>query len=150
MTHSQWAHVDDDLLAAVKDATSGPPVSDRALAAARASFAWRTVDQDLELLSLIDSTQTAAIGVRGAGDLRLLDFHSDQLSLELEVSRGFVIGQLVPMQAGHITLSTADGTFAEVDADHTGSFRLPRPPSGPVRMVCRTETAQLATEWTRL
>ena len=61
-----------------------------------------------------------------------------------------MIGQLVPMQAGHITLSTADGPFAEVDADQTGSFRLPRPPSGPVRMVCRTETAQLATEWTRL
>ena len=153
MSQPQWARTDKDLLAALRGAVAAPAAPSRLVDAAKASFAWRSVDEELELLSLVgDSAVTGAIGVRGeaGAELRLLDFHSDQLSLEVEISRGFVIGQLIPMQSGHITLSTADGTFAEADADDTGSFRLPRPESGPVRMVCRTATEQLATEWTRL
>jgi hypothetical protein len=154
MSQPQWARTDDDLLAALRGAlTAEPAVSDRVSLAAKASFAWRSVDQDLELLLLVeDSAQQRTAGVRSASgsDLRLLEFHSTELNLELEVSPGFVMGQLIPMQSGHITLSTAEGTFAETDADGTGSFRLPRPVSGPVRMVCQTDSAQLATEWTRL
>ena len=119
--------------------------------AARASLAWRTIDDDLALLSLVsDSSHESTAGVRGGSDLRLLDFSSPELSLEVEVSRGFVMGQLIPMQPAHVTLTTADGTFSEADADETGTFRLPRPAAGVVRLVCRTSNTQLATEWTSL
>ncbi|MET3805392.1 hypothetical protein ABIB25_002393 [Nakamurella sp. UYEF19] len=153
MSQPRWVPTDDALLASLGDATNAPPVSDRLVEAAKASFAWRTVDRDLELMSLVgDSALAGAAGVRGgaAGELRVLDFHSTVMSLELEVNDGFVMGQLIPMQTGHIELSTPDGLFAETDTDHTGCFRLRRPESGPVRMVCRTDSAELATEWTRL
>lgn len=153
MSQPHWVPTDDELLVALGEATKSPPVSERLREAARASFAWRTFDRDLELMSLVgDSAVTGAVGVRGGatGELRVLDFHSSAMNLEVEVNGGFVMGQLIPMQTGHIELSTADGLFDETDADHTGSFRLRRPESGPVRLVCRTVTAELATEWTRL
>ena len=152
MSQPQWARTDDELLAALRDALNGAPVfSPQTAAAAKASFAWRTVDEDLELLSLVtDSAVESTAGVRGSSDLRLLDFSSVDLSLEVEVSRGFVMGQLIPMQPAHVMLSTVDGTYAETDADATGTFRLPRPAGGTIRLLCRTAGAQLVTEWTSL
>lgn len=153
MSKPQWALSDAELLEAIRDAVNGGAVPQRLADSAKATFTWRSIDEDLEVMSLVgDSAVAGPVGVRGSGtgDLRLLDFHSDRLGLEVEVSNGFVIGQLIPMQAGHIRLSTAEGTFAETAADETGSFRLPRPDSGPVRLVCVTDSGELATEWTRL
>ena len=152
MSQPLWAQSDDELLAAVKAALAAPPPPQHLAEAAKASYAWRSVDSELELMLLVgDSAERPASGVRGpGGGLRLLDFRSDSLNLEVEVGDGFVMGQIIPMQAARLTLTTPDGVFAETSVDETGSFRLPRPPVGPVRLVCRTASGELATEWTRV
>ena len=152
MSQPQWARTDEDLLAAVQEALSAPPAPEYLVTAAKASFGWQSLDQELELMLLVnDSDANAPVGVRGVdGGLRLLDFQSGSLGVEVEVSSGFLMGQLIPMQPGRLSLQTPGGTFAETAADETGSFRLPRPAAGPVRLLCRTGSADLATEWTRL
>src|SRR5438067_5351282 len=66
-------------------ATKLDPVPTTAIAAARASFTWRTVDAELALLTYDSATEdAAAVGVRGDG-ARLLAFEADGITLDVEV-----------------------------------------------------------------
>ncbi|WP_100498888.1 hypothetical protein [Geodermatophilus chilensis] len=145
---------DDPLLAELaeaQDAARAVPESMRV--AARAAFAWRTVDEELELLVLAHDSALAA-GPAGVRDVpsdgpRALTFQGAALSVEIEVGAD-VMGQLVPPQPGRVTLSGTREVLAETAADALGCFRLPRPEGGPVRLVCRTDDAAVTTGWIRL
>ncbi|SDL89316.1 hypothetical protein SAMN05660642_01160 [Geodermatophilus siccatus] len=145
---------DDPLLAELAEARSAArAVPESMRVAARAAFAWRSVEEGLELLVL---AHDSALGT-DAGDVRAappdgpreLAFRGAALSVELEVDAD-VRGRLVPPGPGRVTLAGPLAVLAEAEADALGCFRLPRPGCGQVRLVCRTEDAAVTTGWVRL
>lgn len=145
-----WPNDDDALSAELAEAlgTAGA-VPERMLAAAQAAFTWRRVDEELDLLVLAhDSLVEGGPAVRDAAvdGPRTLAFHGAELAVEIDLGSD-VMGQLVPPQRARVSLTTAEGTLAEADADELGCFRLPLPERGPVRLVCRSDAGTAATEW---
>ena len=142
---------DDALLEELRDALAQPPsVPDAVLDAAKAAFEFRTIDEELELLSLsYDSSTDQSVAVRGpAVDTpRMLVFDGEHLTIELELGEDVVMGQVVPPHADRIVLEGADGRRLETDADEAGFFLLRRPPRGPVRLHWHGQGARVVTQW---
>lgn len=143
---------DDELLRELRAALQEPPVDESIIQAAQAALAWRTVDADLEFLSLAaDSRLANGALVRGGLEApRALAFHGDRLSVEIEIDKAGIVGQLTPPQPGQITLVTTDGPQAITRADDVGCFTFPLPASGPVRLDCRLGDDRFVTEWATL
>jgi hypothetical protein len=127
-------------------------VPDDVVGAAKASFAWRSVDDELAALVYDSADDTPAlVGVRG-GSARQLTFEAGELTIELEVggaTRG-VVGQLSPAQAASIEFRH-DGGSAFVDTDALGRFGIERVPDGPVSLrLLPAGGGRVATDWVRL
>ena len=144
---------DDELLAELSAALREEPVDDSVIRAAEAAFAWRTIDADLELLSLDTSAWLSEAPVRGGASLapRTLVFRGERrgerLSVEVEIDDAGIYGQLIPPQPGQDTLVTAAGPQATTLADEVGCFAFPAGTSGPLRLECRLDTDRFVTEW---
>lgn len=153
MTPAGWADDDDDLVAEVKEALkgSGQEVPSRMLEAARAAFAWRTVDAELERLQLSsDSFRDDLTLVRGSAgpQPRLLVFEGNGIGVQVEVSSKTVIGQLYPTRSGLISVICASGEISGARTDEMGCFIDNRPKSsGPMRLRCDTEETSFLTDW---
>ncbi len=80
-------------------------------------------------------------------DARVLIFTTSPLSLELEVTAGHIVGQIVPPGPGEILVETSDGATFQVEADDIGFFELSGAPRGSVRLRCDTRTGRLITDW---
>ncbi len=79
---------DDELLHELRAALQESPVDESVIRAAQAAFTWRTVDDDLELLSLdagFGLTADALVRGSGPGGPRTLAFHGERLSVEIEI-----------------------------------------------------------------
>jgi hypothetical protein len=141
---------DDELLQELRAALQEEPVAESVIRAAQAAFTWRTVDAELELLSL-DASDALAAGalVRGdePGAQRTFAFHGERLSVEIEIDVAGIVGQLTPAQPGQVMLVTAEGPQATAQADEMGCFTFPPPTPGPLRLDCRVGTDHFATEW---
>lgn len=126
-------------------------VPKRVVAAARASFAWRTVDDELAALVYDSADEAVAlVGVRG-GSARQLTFSSTDVTIELEVGAGSkgVVGQLMPAQAAALELRHQDGSVFLL-ADELGRFDIDRVPDGPVSLRCEPVSGgRIATDWVR-
>lgn len=127
------------------------PVPSAVLAAAKASFTWRTVDDELAELTYDSTMLPALAGVRsnGNGDARQLSFEAPGLVVEMELSEGRrLVGQVVPPQPASIELRHPGGAIA-VEADHLGRFAVADVPAGPVSLRCqgRTGSAAITTDW---
>jgi len=119
--------------------------------AAQAAFTWRTVDADLEILSLeaeLTASDTALVRDAGQGAPRVFTFHGERLSVEIEIDDAGIVGQLTPPGPARVTLVTPDGPQAAADADEVGFFSLPAPLSGPIRLDCQRGGERFLTEWT--
>jgi len=141
---------DDELLRELRAALQEPPVDEKYIRAAQAAFTWRTVDADLEILSLeagLEVSETAQVRGTGPGAPRLFAFHGERLSVEIEVDEDGIVGQLTPPGPARVTLVTTDGPQADADADEVGCFTLPAPPPGPIRLDCQRGTERFLTEW---
>ncbi len=141
---------DDELLHELRAALQESPVDESVIRAAQAAFTWRTVDDDLELLSLdagFGLTADALVRDGGAGGPRTLAFHGERLSVEIEIDDAGILGQLTPPRPGQVTLVTADGPQATTQADDIGCFTFPPPPAGPLRLDCRLGDGHFVTEW---
>lgn len=151
MIASHWT--DEDLLRELGTALREEEQVDAGfIRAARMAFAWRNVDAELETLGLDIGCELAGLGqVRGAGrsSPRLLSFHGEQVSVEMEVDEAGLVGQLTPPGPGRVTLITADGPQATVVTDEVGGFSLP-PASGPIRLDCECGAGRFITEWATL
>jgi hypothetical protein len=142
---------DDDVLA---DELAGvlrsrDPMPASVANAARGAFAWRTLDEDLAVLSL-DSLLEATAGVRGAGD-RQLTFEGRGLSLEVDVVEGGrrVVGQVVPPQHGEVELE-GPHTRSSAETDAHGQFAL-SVWNGPARLRFRPASGPaVVTDWVTL
>src|SRR3954467_6554759 len=150
MTTAPW---DDDggllgeLRAAVQQAGTPTPGM---TAAAEAAFSWRTVDAELAVLSEEAAAAESAL-VRGASTApRILEFHTAQLSVELEATESGLVGQILPPTPGLVTLVGPGGELGRADADELGCFTLDHPSGDLVRVRCDTPSGALVTEWFRL
>lgn len=143
MSLPRWT--DDEMLQELRAALEETPVDDSVISAAQAVFSWRTVDADLELLSL-ESALTAGAQVRGGGQ-GMLSFHGERLSVEIEIDEAGITGLLTPPQPAQVTLVTVDGAQATTRADEVGCFTFPPPGPGPLRIECRLDADRFITEW---
>jgi hypothetical protein len=145
---------DNELLGELSAALrSAGPITDHDLASAKAAFTWRTVDEDLALAALVydSSIQDRPLIRSGVGpDGRTLIFEGDTVSVEVDATGEILTGRVVPPRRADISLMAAGGTVGETTTDDMGCFTLTAPPSGPVRLFCRTATMRLVTDWVRL
>ncbi len=132
-------------------------ISDAAVArmrqAAKSAYTWRTIDQDLERLTMhSDSDLAAATQVRGAGaqPYRIVEFHGENLDLEMEIGEQALVGQVYPAQQGEVTLQTAGGTSMATSVDEVGCFTFARPVAGPFRLRCDIGATRVVTDWISL
>jgi hypothetical protein len=150
MAPMQWDRSDDDLMGELKEAleevrTVPPDVVE----AAKAAFTWRTVDEELEVLTLTyDSAMAGSALVRGAGfPERMLVFESDDLTMEVEVNDDVLMGQVVPALPGRVILENPQGSVQETEADDGGFFLFRRPGVSPVRFKWIGGDTRVVTEW---
>jgi hypothetical protein len=136
----------EELARALEQVTAVPP--NRRLAA-RGSYTWRTVDEELLALTH-DSLDLADAAVRGDVAVRTLGFESDGFSLQIEFEGDQVFGQVLPTDAAGpvdsvVVESVEDGTSTrEVDA--SGVFSVVAP-LGPVRFGVKVDGALRRTPW---
>lgn len=141
---------DEELLAVVgatMDATD--PVPDRAIAAARAAWVWRTVDAELAELTF-DSAVAEPTGVRSASGTRTVTFASEQLEIEVVVLAHVgrqLVGQLVPAQTAEVELRLPDGTSRTATAGTAGDFVFDDVPAGPAQLSVAASVSQVVTDW---
>jgi hypothetical protein len=148
MNSPRWN--DDELLQELAAALQELPPAESAVRAAQAAFTWRTVDADLELLSLEAGSGVAAgtlVRGNGSGSPHTLVFHGERLSVEVEIDEAGIVGQLTPPQPGVVTLVTAAGPQATAQADEVGCFTFPPPAPGPLRLDCRLGADHFITDW---
>ena len=141
---------DDGLMAelarAMEQVTAVPP--NRRLAA-RGSYTWRTVDEELLALTH-DSLDLADAAVRGDVAVRTLGFESDGFSLQIEFEGDQVFGQVLPVDASDtvdsvVVESVEEGTSTR-QVDASGVFSVVAP-LGPVRFGVRVDGALRRTPW---
>lgn len=142
---------DDALMADLGQAVRGQgEVTDRAAEAARAAFAWRTMDEELMALAH-DSAVEQGLLVRGvAAAARVVSFEVADLSLEVEIDRGDLMGQVLPGQACVITVQAPGAAQRRVEVDESGFFTLPALGPGLVRFLIEAGTRRTTTEWLTL
>ncbi|HEX2300973.1 MAG TPA: hypothetical protein VHH34_21105 [Pseudonocardiaceae bacterium] len=145
---------DDQLLSELGAALrSAGPIMDKDLAGARGAFAWRTVDEDLALATLVFDSSIEDRALVRSGPLpegRLLVFEAETMSIEIDAIPDALLGRVLPSGRAEISLLTLHGPVWQTTADDAGSFVLAATPSGPIRLMCRTATARLVTDWVRL
>jgi hypothetical protein len=149
MPSRNWSD-DDELMQDLAAALRPTPVEPRMIDAARAAFAWRTVDADLELATLLyDSHLDGSAAVRGPapGAPRALVFRSGRLGVEIELSDAGIEGQLIPPEPGVVRLLTVAGAQAETTADEVGCFTFAHRRRGPIRIEGVLATGTFATQW---
>ncbi len=142
---------DDELMSELAGVLAcADPVPASVVAAARQAFTWRTIDEELALLTF-DSAVDELVGMRGAGD-RQLSFEADGVAIELDVvgATGELVGQVLPAPATvALEIQFADAPPALVPIDEHGLFSASAD-HGPFRLVLRSGGRPVATEWVTL
>jgi hypothetical protein len=128
------------------------PVPPAVIAAARGSYAWRTIDAELAGLELDTADEQHLAGVRSGGyGMRMLVFSTPEWSLELAVTDERIDGQLIPSGPAQVEIRTPAGAVESVVADEFGRFTVIPPPTGMISLHCgKPGGASVVTEWTRL
>ena len=131
------------------------PVPPAVIAAAKASFTWRTIDSELAEL-VTDSANSLSVGagagVRGESAPRLLTFEASGLSVEVEVAESgtsrHLVGQLVPMPAAEVVVRWHTGSTSTT-ADDLGRFVVSDVPAGLVSLAVRRskDASPVVTSW---
>src|SRR5215469_12367671 len=131
---------DDALLAALREALRvREAVPPEFVEAAKTAFAWHNIDAELAQLTY-DSSRDAEYepSLRSeAASIRALTFTSAHLTIELEVTGDSLLGQIIPAQAGVITVQPLEGSETEYPADEIGCFSIRPLPAGSFRLRCR-------------
>jgi len=144
---------DDDLMRDLGDAVrEGEAVPPRFREAARAAFAWRTVDRELEeLLALThDSALADPVVVRAVPPStapRVLSFAGGEVGLEVEIDGAQLMGQVLPPRRCQVVLRPAEGPTVTVDVDDSGFFSAAGVPTGNVKLEVVLGRSRLATAW---
>jgi hypothetical protein len=146
---------DDALLAELSAAVAvHDPVPAAVLDAAKASMTWRTIDAELAALAFDSSVDESPVLVRGpASDEQLLTFETDELAVDLQVSkRGDgrrLVGQIAPAGVAEIEVRTGSGVVVTVSSDELGRVPAVDVPAGSLslRILRAGETNPIVTDW---
>lgn len=148
------ARDDEELLALLREALRRrQAVPAEFVTAGQNAFAWRNIDSELASLTydsahgpdLVDSTRSEAASIRA------LTFSSPRLTIELEVTAGSVLGQVIPPQLTTIEVQTKSGAAAELSTDEIGCFAIVPMPRAPFRLRCRNGGGiDVLTSWITL
>lgn len=105
------------------------------LAAARAAFAWRRIDEELAELLFDSADEPVGAGLRGAAAApRQVSYASGDLLIDCELGSEALVGQLLPADAGTLELLTPAGRQRPVEVDPRGRFVVRPVPAGPIRL----------------
>lgn len=144
---------DDELLAALGEAIRArEEVPEWFVETGKNAYAWHNIDAELAQLTYDSSRDrdTVAMVRSEAASIRALTFTSTRLSIELEVTAGSLVGQIIPPQAGTLEVHTTAGV-ASSPVDEIGCFSVTPIPNSPFRLRCRTEDgADVLTGWITL
>lgn len=117
---------------------------------AKTALGWRRLDAELaELLEDSALESEAPALARGTAGVRSLTFRSDELTIDVEVQAGMLLGQLAPAAAATIELQVENGSVAATaESDALGRFRLPVEGDGRFRLrVLRPGASAVETSW---
>ena len=116
------------------------------------AYAWHNIDAELAQLtydSQADTEQLAFVRSETAS-IRSLTFTSAHLSLELEVGKDSLLGQVIPPQAGTLETYTKAGLAAS-PVDESGYLALEPIPPNPFRLRFQTsDGTDVVTGWITL
>lgn len=145
---------DETLLTALQQALRArqavPPAF---VEAGQNAFAWHNVDAELAQLTYDSTRHTGRVPSVRAEDasIRALTFSSVHLTIELEVTRDSLLGQVVPAQAAMIEVQPRTGAKTGVNADEIGCFSIHPIPRGLFRLRCQTAAGiEVLTGWITL
>ena len=110
------------------------------------TFAWRTVDEELALLSF-DSTESL-MAVRSDTTVRTLSYELEDLTIDLQVhvTERTLIGQIDPEAEGTATLIHRDGVL-DTPIEDLGTFGFDNLPAGPIAIRVTLGDRVVRTEW---
>jgi len=144
---------DDELLEALGEALRArEQVPEWFVETGKNAYAWHNIDAELAQLTYDSSRDRDAVSaVRSeTASIRALTFTSAQLSVELEVTTGSLVGQIIPPRAGTLEVHTTAGVASSL-MDEIGCFAVTPIPSSPFRLRCRTEDGtDVLTGWITL
>jgi len=112
--------------------------------------AYALHDLEARVAELTFDSLVDAIPVRGATDPpRMLTFSAGEVMLDVEVTSGGLMGQVLPPQPARIEVLGGPGGAVPLAADEMGRFRADTAPSGPFALRLRTGEDVVVTEWLR-
>lgn len=146
-----WRDLDPDLTGAGLDPDLSCPPPDFRVA----TPVWDTGTVELSLDSgLARLTFDSALAdreaplTRAAATSRALTLIATELTIELEISKDVLYGQLIPAQPGHVRMCTMSGATTTSQIDDVGHFALRGAPTEPFRLHCRIRSgAGVSTTW---
>ena len=145
---------DEQLMAALGESMRArQAVPDWFVETGKSAYAWHNIDAELAQLTYDSQSDTAgaAITRSEAASIRALTFTSAHLSIELEVTAGSLLGQIIPLQEGTIETQTTAGASTTTPVDEIGCFSVAPVPAGPFRLRCRTtDGTDVLTGWITL
>ncbi|MDX2543528.1 hypothetical protein ACOT81_41855 [Streptomyces sp. WI04-05B] len=115
--------------------------------------AYALYSLDTRLAELAFDSLVHGIPVRGAMDPpRMLTFHTDELTVDIEVSAHGLMGQVLPPQEARIEVLSGPQLAAPptLTADGMGRFTSDLHVSGPFALRLRTDAEVVVTEWLRV
>lgn len=142
---------DDELTTVVREAF--PPIPPEVLAAAKATFTWRTVDAELaELL------EGEVLAVRSGTADPAVAYVAGDVVIDVERAGAVVLGQVADEGGGSpagqapvvvVEVAGSDGTrrVVEADVDGAGAFRAPVPPGQARVAVTMPDGRRIVTPW---
>jgi hypothetical protein len=145
---------DEALLAALGEAMKArQAVPPDFIAAAKDAYAWHGIDAELARLTYDSSEQgEVAAGLRSeSASIRAFSFATERLSIEVEITPGSLLGQLIPAQPGTAEVHERDGGTVTVPVDETGCFAVEPKPGSPFRLRIHTGSPlDVLTGWVSL
>ena len=150
--HESWD--DEQLLTALGEALRArDAVPAGFIRVSKNVYAWHNIDAELAQLTYDSHSDAdrAAIVRSEAASIRALTFTSAHLSIEIEVTGGSLLGQIIPPREGTIETQTRAGASTTTPVDEIGCFSVVPIPAGPFRMRCRTtDGIDVLTGWIAL
>jgi hypothetical protein len=144
---------DEQLLGALREAMRArKAVPHEIVETAKGAYAWHNIDTELAQLtydSSRDKDRSASVRSETAS-IRALTFTSAHMSIELEVTEGSLLGQVMPPGEGTIEAQAQAGVAA-AQIDEIGCFSIEPVPPSPFRLHCRTARGlDVVTGWITL
>ncbi len=145
---------DEQLLGALREAMRARQAVPPGFAeAAKSVYAWHNIDAELAQLTYDSSRDTdRSVSLRSeTASIRALTFTSAHTSIELEVTEGSLLGQVMPPGEGTIEVQARDSATTATPVDEIGCFSIEPIPPSPFRLRCRTaHGTDVVTGWITL